>query len=130
MRPEAGARCTCTFQIERKMLMRWPITESSISSTISTTRPSAGEIMMLGVGGITRCGSRKKKKTKRPRKIRMAPEILHPGMKHSAPAMSGGRANRYASLIMDLGEILCSREDAARTGAMTRIIAIQMNDEG
>jgi hypothetical protein len=31
---------------------------------------------------------------------------------------------------MDLGEILCSREDAARTGAMTRIIAIQMNDEG
>ena len=43
--------------------------------------------------------------------------------------MSGGKANRYASLIMDLGEILCSREDAARAGAVARMIAVQMNDE-
>jgi hypothetical protein len=30
---------------------------------------------------------------------------------------------------MDLGEILCSRADGARAGAVARMIAIQMNDE-
>src|SRR5271170_5766911 len=64
---------------------------------------------------------------KRPRKISAAPKILQPGMKHSAPASRGGRANRYASLMMGLGEILCSREFTARAGAVVRIIAVQMN---
>src|SRR5271170_192857 len=66
---------------------------------------------------------------KRPRKISTAPKILQPGMKQSKPAMSGGRANRYASLIMGLGEILCSREFTARAGAVARWVADQKYDE-
>src|SRR5882762_3886472 len=58
--PAAGERFTCTFQIARKILIRFPGRPAFSSSCTTTTRPSAGDTTTPSSIGIFRSGLRKK----------------------------------------------------------------------
>ena len=68
MRPATGARCTCTFQIDRKMLMRCPIVESSTSSTIYDHVAVGGRNDRAGIGRNRALGIAEKIKNEKPQK--------------------------------------------------------------
>src|ERR1700722_20346728 len=108
MRPAAGAHWTCTSHTARKMVIRRPITESNISSSTSTTWPSAGETINCWSVGILRFGLRKKEKSQK----NQDPARPFPSRKKAQRAHDQRRQRKFVRVLYHEFEIksLCHRE--------------------